>query len=179
MLLVQAMRVRTRRSAVAAALAVAALGGAACSGSSALSEATPSNQIKTLPANLVPTDVAGLAVKQEDMSNTLKFARRSYIDGVGLYSFRKGDLLQATLQVSRFNGNARYQSLRFRQQVINKVGGSLPKAVRVGGDTVYLTTGTKQSLSMWFRGRDFLILAVREDYPTPRTLLRQALELKV
>jgi hypothetical protein len=100
------------------------------------------------------------------------------VDSVGLYSFREGDLLQATLQVSRFNSKADVRSAKFRQTLLSQIGGSLPKRVTMGEDTVYLTSGTKQIIAVWFRGRNLLVLAVREDYAQPRALLRAALELQ-
>ena len=44
--------------------------------------------------------------------------------------------------------------------------------------TVYLTTGTKQSIGVWFKDRYLFVLATRADYDEPRTLLRKALEIK-
>ena len=50
--------------------------------------------------------------------------------------------------------------------------------VRLGASTVYLTTGTKQSIAVWFKGRYLFVLATRADYDEPRTLLRKALEIQ-
>jgi hypothetical protein len=163
---------------VAVVLALAVIAGACSSGVSVSDTATPTKKIKQLPGDLVPHEILGLAVAREDMTATLKGARRAYTDAVGLYSFRKDDLLEATLQVTKFNDKAKWTSRSFRSQVISQIGGSVPRQVRVGDDTVYLTRGTKQSLSIWFRGQHLLVLAVREDYLGPRTLLREALKVK-
>lgn len=133
--------------------------------------------IKQLPPELVPTEVLDLKVGREDMSSTLQNAKRAYIDGVGLYGFRKDELLQATLQVSKLNDKADYREPSFRAAIVNQIGGSVPRLVRVGRENVWLTRGTKQSLSIWFRDEYLLVLAVREDYDKPRTLLREALQL--
>ena len=88
------------------------------------------------------------------------------------------DLVMATLQVSRFNDGADVKADKFRQTVVNQIGSSAPRTVRLGGSTVYLTTGTKQSIGVWFKGRYLFVLATRADYDEPRTLLRKALEIK-
>lgn len=170
------MKVR-RRAAVAAAIAVAVAGGACTNARSIHTDATPGKQIKQLPTDLLPGEVFGLKVSREDMSKTLANTRRSYVDAVGLYGLRKDDLLEATLQVSRLNSHADFESPAFRRELVGKIGASLPREVRVGPDTVYLSVGTKQTLSAWFRGRNLLVLAVRDEYGQPRALLRQALRL--
>ena len=55
---------------------------------------------------------------------------------------------------------------------------SAPRTERLGTDTVYLTTGTKQSIAVWFKDRYLFVLATRADYDEPRTLLRKALEIQ-
>ncbi|HEY3241567.1 MAG TPA: hypothetical protein VGL92_18545, partial [Acidimicrobiia bacterium] len=103
---------------------------------------------------------------------------------LGLWSLRTassesgGDLVQATLQVSRFAEGARSQESDFRQSVVNQIGSARPRTFRLGKRTVYLTTGTKQSIAVWFQGRYLFVLASRSDYDEPRTLLRAALEIK-
>lgn len=170
---------RARRAAGAfAVLAVAGFLTAGCANGDAAAAAASTRKIKQLPADVVPSELLGLKSAQEDMTETLTNVRRSYVDGVGLYSFRQGDLLEATLQVSRFNDNADVGDARFRQTLLSQIGGTIPKPVRVGEDTVYLTSATKQTIAVWFRGRNLLVLAVREDYPQPRALLRAALEIR-
>ncbi len=159
---------------LAACLVAAGCGNA----SSALEEATPTEDIAQLAPELLPGELLGLTVAREDMSGPLKQAERSYTDAVGLYSFRSGELLQATLQVTRFNADARVDDPDFRHSVVSQIGGSVPREVRLGADAVFLTRGTKQSLSAWFRGRHLMVLAVREDYLRPRALLRETLKIQ-
>ena len=170
---------RTNRWVVAAALVALALVTTGCGDDNAAAQGTRAKDIEQLPADLIPGELLGLQTKQEDIGGALASTKRAYLESVGLYSFRREDLLQATLQVSRFNDEADFESGRFRRSVVGQVGGSVPKRVRVGKETVYLTTGTKQTLAMWYRGRNLLILAVREDYQQPRALLREALRIQL
>ena len=172
------MRRATTR-VVAGLLLVATMALSGCGDDGAAAEGTRAKDIEQLPADLVPAELLGLQTKQEDIGDALATTKRAYIDSVGLYSFRREDLLQATLQVSRFNDDAEFESPGFRRSVVSQIGGSVPKRVRIGKETVYLTTGTKQTLAMWYRGRNLLILAVREDYEQPRTLLREALRIQL
>ncbi|HEX2850334.1 MAG TPA: hypothetical protein VHN98_07265 [Acidimicrobiales bacterium] len=173
------MRSIPRAVAGAVLLLVVGLSAAACGGTPAASAAaTPAGKIGTLPAGFLPSEVLGLAVAPEDVSAQIKGVDRSYADAVGMYSFRSDDLLQATLQVTKFNDRARWRSAAFRLQVVSQVGGSVPSPVKVGDDTVYLTRGTKQSLAIWFRGPYLFVLATREEYLRPRALLREMLKVK-
>ncbi len=168
----------TRR--IALALALLALAGTlgACGDSDVSSEATRAKDIRVIDKELLPSEVLGLQVKREDVSETTSQARNSYVDRVAMYSLRAGDLLQATLQGTRFNDEADWDNARFRRSVVATIGGSSPQAVRLGRDTVWLTTGTRQQLAVWFRGRHLMVLSTREEYPTPRTLLREALKAR-
>ncbi len=162
----------------AAVLAAIVLATAACgNGEDALAEATPAKSIRQLDASFLPGELLGLPVAQEDQAAALATAERSYVDAVGLYSLRSDELLQATLQVSRFNENADYSSGSFRRSLLAQIGGSRPKAVRMGKQTVYLTSGTKQRISIWFKEKYLFVLSTRDEYPYPRTLLREALEI--
>ena len=165
--------------ALGAFLALGMLASTACaSGPSVASEATPADQIEQLPPEIVPGEILGLKVTRENMSEQLTDVRRAYTDAVGLYSLRRGELLQATLQVTRFNEEADWDTPRFRASIVGQIGGTVPERVRVGEDIVYLTRGTKQSLSIWFRDRHLMVLAVREEFLQPRALLREVLEIE-
>lgn len=171
------------RRFAASALAAAALAGGlgACGGNgdeAFADQALQGTEIKAIEGDLLPPEFLGLTVAKEDVSGSLASTKRSYVEATSLYSLRDGDLLQATLQVSRFTPKAEYSTPRFRNSLLNQIGGTRPRTVRVGDDTVYLTSGTKQQLAVWFRGRYMLILATREDYPTPRTLIREALQVE-
>ncbi|MGH9040257.1 MAG: hypothetical protein ACRDZ3_08500, partial [Acidimicrobiia bacterium] len=62
--------------------------------------------------------------------------------------------------------------------VVNQIGSARPRTFRLGKRTVYLTTGTKQSIAVWFKGPHMFVLASRSDYDQPRSLLRAVLEIK-
>lgn len=174
----RAFAARAARGAAVGLVALTALLASGCGGASpASAAATPTAKIRPLRAGVLPDEVLGLKVAPEDMSAQLKAVARSYAETVGMYSLRKDDLLQATLQITKFNDKARWQSAAFRTQVISQVGGSVPQPVKVGPDTVYLTRGTKQSLAVWFRGPYLFVLATREEYLQPRALLREMLKV--
>ena len=160
-------------------LASALLGGACGDAPTATAEATAARDIEQLPPDLLPSEILGLQVQREDMAEALEGAQLSYVDEVGLYSLRREELLQATVQVSRFNENADAESAEFRRTLLSQVGGSVPKQLVVGDETLYLTTGTKQTIAVFFRDRTMVVLAIRDDYDQPRALTREALALEV
>jgi hypothetical protein len=136
-------------------------------------EASRVRQLKTS----IPDRVLDLTVKNESISS-VQATKRPFVDGVALYSLRRDELLQATLQVSRFTGDAKPESARFRGSVTNQIGSTVPRAFRVGGNTVYLTTGRRQNIAVWFRSRYLFILSTRDEYGQPRRLLRQLLAVE-
>jgi hypothetical protein len=169
---------RAAAAVLVAGLSAASLG--ACGGGEDRAFADQSvagKDIRTVEGDLLPEEFLGLKVAKEDVSGALVTSKRSYVEATTLYSLRSGDLLQATLQVSRFTPDSDHETAKFRNSLLNQIGGTRPRTVRVGDRTLYLTTGTKQQLAVWFRGRYMLILATREDYPTPRTLIRKALQV--
>jgi hypothetical protein len=155
-----------------AILVVAMLAGA-CGGKS--SAAVPRKVVHLTP-NL-PSELQGLSVHPESTSQA-EGVKRPYIDGVALFSLRKGPLLEATLEVGRFSTDADYKKPGFRSTVVAQIGVTVPQELRMGDRAVYLTSGRKQSLAVWFKDRYFFILTSRDDYATPRTLLRTALEIQ-
>ena len=159
-------------------VALAALALAGCTRSDASVAPTPGKAVKTLDLPNLPPDLLGLKLAREDVSDDLAKVPKAFIDSLSLYSLRHNDLVMATLQVSRFNDGADVNAQKFRQTVVNQIGSTAPRTVRLGGETVYLTTGTKQSIGVWFKDRYLFVLATRADYDQPRTLLRKALELK-
>jgi hypothetical protein len=150
---------------------------AACSGGDGPT-GVAGKRITSLPQDVVPPTVLGLTVGKEDVSKALAGSQRNYVDAVSVYSFRKGDLLQATLQVSRFIDEARYTSADFRQSLLTRLGGAEAQPVRLGGDNVYLTSGNRQRLAAWFRDRYMFVLTIREDFDRPRTLMREVLQVR-
>jgi hypothetical protein len=160
------------------AVLVATLALAGCARSDASVDPTPGEQVKALDIPDLPADLLGLKLAPEDVAGDLAKVPSAFIDALSLYSLRHDDLVMATLQVSRFNDGAGFEEDKFRQTVVNQIGSSAPKTVRLGPHTVYLTTGTKQSIGVWFKGRHLFVLATRADYDEPRSLLRQALEIE-
>ncbi len=170
-----ALRLRLR---VLGAVMAAAVALAGCTRSDASVEATPGQAVKALEIPNLPADLLGLRIAPEDVTEDLGKVPAAFIDALSLYSLRKDDLVMATLQVSRFSDGADVEEEKFRQTVVNQIGSTAPRTVRLGGETVYLTTGTKQSIGVWFKGRHLFVLATRADYDEPRTLLRKALEIR-
>jgi hypothetical protein len=169
----RALRLRCLGAVLAAAVALAG-----CARSDASVAPTPGKAITALEIANLPADLLGLKLGPEDVSEDLAKVPSAFIESLSLYSLRKDDLVMATLQVSRFNDGADVDEDKFRQTVVNQIGSTQPRTVRLGGETVYLTTGTKQSIGVWFKDRHLFVLATRADYDEPRTLLRKALELK-
>ena len=167
------LRLRSLGAVLAAAVALTG-----CARSDASVKPTPGKAVKALEMANLPADVLGLKLAPEDVGEEVAKVPSAFIDGLSLYSLRKDDLVMATLQVSRFNDGADVDADKFRQTVVNQIGSTAPRTVRLGGETVYLTTGTKQSIGVWFKDRYLFVLATRADYDEPRTLLRNALEIK-
>lgn len=176
------MKLRLASVAVALALAAGLLAG--CGRSDAAVDPVAGKKVRVLELSSLPAEILGLAVQKEDVAGSVAKVNSTFIDALGLWSLRTassedgGNLVQATLQVSRFSEGASYQKAAFRQSVVNQIGSARPRTFRLGKRTVYLTTGTKQSIAVWFKGDDLFVLASRADYDTPRTLLRRALELQ-
>jgi hypothetical protein len=139
---------------------------------------TSGGKIEALPTKTVPTSLLGLRLRAETTKEAIAPLRGTYVAATSLYSMRLGDVVQATLQITRMIDEAEYRSSSFRATMVNRVGTSPPRPVRLGRDTVYITSGTKQHIAMWFRGRDFFVLNVREDFRRPRDLIRRALEIR-
>lgn len=161
---------------VALALAAAALAG--CGRSDAAVDPVAGKQVKVMDLASLPTEILGLAVAKEDVAGSVAKVNSTFVDALGLWSLRSDDLVQATLQVSRFSDGARYDESDFRESVISQIGSARPRTFRLGRRTVYLTTGTKQSIAVWFKGPHMFVLASRSDYDQPRSLLREVLEIK-
>ncbi len=169
-------RLDLRRLGAVMAAAVALAG---CARSDAAPvKPTPGQAVKALELPNLPAELLGLKIAPEDVADDLTKVPAAFVDAMSLYSLRDNDLVMATLQVSRFNDGADVKAEKFRETVINQIGSTAPRTVPLGGDTVYLTTGTKQSIGVWFKDRYLFVLATRGDYDEPRTLLRKALEIK-
>jgi len=150
----------------------------ACGNGRAVAAGTPGKSITTLAPGLLPSEMLGLAVAHENVSDAVSKFPPTYTDAVSVWSFRSDDLLQATLQVSRFKDPAKLRSRKLRDTLVGQVGGSRAQPIHVGSRTVFLTTGTKQRLSVWFNGRYVFVLAVRDDFRAQRDLLRAAVGIE-
>lgn len=147
----------------------------ACSGEDQ-AEATTTDDVQALDADFVPETILGLAVDPEDTEG-LEDVNRSYVEAIRLYSLRDGEQLVATLQISRFSPGVKWAQKKFQRGVLNQVGANAPDPVRVGDRTVYLTTGVKQRVAVWFDGGYLFLLGIRDEFDRPRSLLREAMEV--
>src|SRR5688572_32297071 len=118
--------------------AAVALAGCARSDASQ-AKPTPGQAVKALEVPNLPADLLGLKLAAEDVTEDLAKVPAAFIDSLSLYSARRDDLVMATLQVSRFNDGADVKAEKFRQTVVNQIGSTAPRTVRLGGETVYLT----------------------------------------
>lgn len=134
--------------------------------------------VAPLDADALPSELLGLQIKREDIADVLDGTKRPYLDAAGLYSLREGDTLQATLQIGHFAKGVDATSQDFRDKLLTTVGSGSIRELRLSGQQVYLTTGDRQQVALWFEGPNLLILSTREEYDTPRSLLRAALELR-
>ena len=167
-----------RRAISVLLAATALLGVAGCGNENPEVAAAEARQVVALDLPVVPGEINGLTVVKEDISATLKDVRRPYFDATVLYSLREAETLQATLQVGRYAEGTRYDDHDFRRAFLGTIGGGAPKLLRMGEERVWLTSGDRQAIALWFRGRHVFILSSREEYEFPRTLLRAALEIK-
>lgn len=165
-----------RRSLAVAAIALGLLT-AACGGNADVQRAD-ARAVAPLDADSLPAQLLGLQIKREDIADVLDGTKRPYLDKAGLYSLREGDTLQATLQIGHFAKGVDHTSPKFREKLLTTVGSGSVRALRLSGERVYLTTGDRQQVALWFHGANLLVLSTREEYGTPRALLRAALELQ-
>ena len=135
--------------------------------------------VSVLYAPGIPSTLGGLRVQSEAIGDSLKDVHRPYVDSVALFSLRNGDTLEATLQVARFASGVNGADRSFQNRLLATLGPSSSKEFRLGGRSVFLTSGDRQSIVVWFDEGDFFVLSTRADYPYPRGLLRLALDLKV
>jgi hypothetical protein len=118
-------------------------------------------------------------VQQEDIASKLTGITRPYVDAVAVFSLRDGDLLRASLQVSRFNRLAKPGSSAFVGSIVNEIGGSAYQVYHVRDTDVYATTASDQVVFVWFRHRGMFVLAIQKQFSFPRTLLRRLLQSDV
>jgi hypothetical protein len=163
---------------VAGALALLAAGGLLAAGCSSDDGegAITTDDVQVLDATFVPDSLLGYVVEAESTAG-IDGVSRSYVDAVRLYSVRDGDQLIATLQVGKFSDGVKWATRSFQRSVLNQIGASSPEPARMGDDTIYLTTGVKQRLAVWFKAGYLFVLGTRDEFTRPRTLLREAVEV--
>lgn len=173
--LISSPRRRLRRL-VCIAVAAAVLTGACGGGGGG-----EARKISEIERTTLPPTLMGMQVKREDIDKLIKQARRPYIDQLGLFSFRREELLQATLQVSRFSDDAKWDTTNFRRTVAGQIlgMGNELSDFRMGDDKVFLGGNARQVLAVWFEGPYMLVMAARNDFEEPRGLLRRLVELRI
>jgi hypothetical protein len=127
----------------------------------------------------IPSQLVGLAVQQEDIGEELKRVDKPYVDSVAIFSLREDRLLQATLQVSRFNRLARPRDADFRSSIIATVGTTRAKTLKVDDKTVYATSAASQSVFVWFTNTGMFVMSISNDFQFARTLVRRTLDLEL
>ena len=157
-------------------LAAIAVLGAGCAAEDKAA-ANTTNHVEALDAAFVPATLLGYALEPEKTEG-LGDVTRSHVEAVRLFSLRDGDQLVATLQVGRFVAGVEWNTRSFQRGVLNQIGASAPNPIRLGEDTVFVTAGVKQRLAVWFRDGYLFVLGTRDEFTRPRSLLREALEVK-
>jgi hypothetical protein len=144
----------------------------ACGGA-AFGEGVSGKAIKPLDQPAVSGSVVDLRVSEEDVADAVRRFERSYADRVSMYGFRgENDLLEATLQVSRFRDATKLKSARFRAGLVTQIGEAAPQVLRVDHVDIQVTRAHGQRLYLWVSGRHVMVLSVRDDFKRPRDLLR-------
>ena len=151
--------------------AAAVFGAGACGGDD--KKASP--KLKEITAASMPTELLGMPVQAEPSADLIKGDRQAFIDEIGLFSMRKDDLLQATLQISKFSPDANVDDRKFRDALATQISSAEPQILRMGEHQIYMSASAKQSLVVWFKDRTMFVLAVRQEFEQPRALLREAL----
>jgi hypothetical protein len=128
-------------------------------------------------ATSVPKTLNGLRVSQEKVGPPSRSGKQ-YLDQISLYSLRRPDRqLEGTLQIGRFRAGAPVHSLTFQRKIAGQIGVSVPVEQRVQDMTLFVTTAKRLSVVAWFRNRYLYILSIRDDYTSPKSLIRAALEI--
>lgn len=127
-----------------------------------------------------PQTLGGLVVGREDPCGDFQASNPDRaLDAVSLFSLREPtQLLIATLEVGHFNAEAPLNDSGFRSGVISQIGSTVPQPLWLDGTEVYGTSTTGLTLVSWFRGRYLFILAIRDNYSEPKSILRDALRIQ-
>lgn len=169
---------RTGRLRLVAVISIATVGLAGCGGGG---DTERQRAVEQIDEGILPDELVGLTVAREDIKKQLRNIERPYLDTLGLFSFRRDELLQATLQVSEFAEDARWRSGEFRRSIARQIAGSgasLPQ-FRIGGRTVFMTGDSRQITAVWFDQRLMMVLVTRTDFTQPRALLRELITIDI
>ena len=148
----------------------------ACGGAGTIA-VVPAGEPARVSEAAVPKSVMGLAAAPVDVSSQLEQASdRAFISDLRMWSLREGSLLRATVEVGRFTPDARPGSPRFREAMAAQLGSAQPRLRRIDDQLVYVAPGNAQTLFLWFRGVNFVLLGVSTEYPAPRALVRAAIK---
>jgi hypothetical protein len=145
----------------------------ACGGDKRASAA----KIEDIPLSAMPAELLGMKVEAEKAAELVRSDEEPFIEDIGLFSLRRDDLLQATIQISRFTAEARLHDRQFRDTLANQVSTGNAEVLRMDDTIVYMSAGETQSLAVWFKDRSMFILATRTEFKQPRALLRKVLEI--
>jgi hypothetical protein len=128
---------------------------------------------------LTPATMGGLTVGREDPCGDFQSSNTARaLNGVALFSLREPtQLLIATLEVGRFAPSAPIGDAGFRDGVISQIGSTAPQPLWLDGHEVFATSTTGLTLICWFKGRYMFVLAVRNNYDQPKSILRDALKV--
>ena len=162
---------------LAAAVLVIAAGTAGACGKSPKPAAVAGRNVEALNSPAPPPELLGLKVHLEDMNHQVQAVNSTYVRASALYSLRRDDVVQGTLQISQFMAKAPYNEESFRRAFLAQLSGTAAQAYRLGDQTVYQTNGLRQHLAVWFRGQKVYVLSMRDEFEHPRDLIRAALEL--
>ncbi len=154
------------------------LSSGACARPEIVDAGVPGKSIEALDSSFFPPEIQGLRTAAEDVAATIKESNQAYVEAVGLYSLREGDLLMATVQVSRFSKDAPLNSSRFTRTIVEQAAATQPKEVILDETSVYLARGTRQKSAIWFQDEHFYVLSIRDDFEQPRSLVRSILRLE-
>ena len=167
----------TYRLAGAAMLAASAVLLGACANRVVAPPAQSVAHVEPMSAGVLPAHLADLTVQNESLPGQIRSATGSYATSIGFYSLRKTKLVEATLEVIKLSSSANWRSAGFRTSLVNQLSGSVPNQIDLDGHSVYQSAGSGSTEDVWFNGRYVLLLTIRSNYPTPRSLAESALAL--
>ncbi|HEX6489276.1 MAG TPA: hypothetical protein VF137_10475 [Candidatus Dormibacteraeota bacterium] len=124
-----------------------------------------------------PNQLSDLRVTPANPCSTFLEARGDRaLNGIALLTLRRNDnLLEATLEVGRFEPSAPVTDKGFQSSVFISIGDVVPRPLQVGNQTVYTSSSPGLQLVTWIRGRFLYVLAIRATYGFPKALVRDAL----